>query len=108
MPRRDSGDAEIYAATMLSLFKPWRNGMDLKTEQENWSEAFHIHELMISRQQLMDNFNLRYECSDARDDFAAQRKLMANQGKLLGNLPFDDEVCNNIEINTMNRKQMIL
>ncbi len=97
LPRRDSGDAEIYAATLLSLFKPWHNGMDLKTEQENWSEAFHIHEFDDKSKQLMDNFNLRYECSDARDGFTAQRKLMANQGKQLGNLPFDDEVCKNIE-----------
>ena len=32
LPRCDRGDREYYCATMLTLFKPWRNGKDLKTE----------------------------------------------------------------------------
>ncbi|KIK09075.1 hypothetical protein K443DRAFT_1245 [Laccaria amethystina LaAM-08-1] len=40
LPRRDQGDREYYCSTMLSLFKPWRNGKDLKLEEESWDEAF--------------------------------------------------------------------
>lgn len=86
LPRRDKGDAEAYAAAMLTLFKPWRNGMDLKSEMQNWSEVLDKYEFSNKFQNLMNNFNLRYECSDARDDFSAQRKLMANQGKSLRGL----------------------
>ncbi len=84
LPRRDTGDAENYAATMLTLFKPWRSGMDLKPETQNWSEVFHKYTFSDKFLQLMDNFNLRYECSDARDDFAAQRKVLAKEGKKYG------------------------
>ncbi len=53
--------------------------MDLKLELQNWSEALHNHKFSDKFIQLMDNFNLRYECSDARDDFAAQRNLQLDK-----------------------------
>ncbi len=108
LPRRDKGDAEIYAAAMLTVFKPWRNGMDLKPELQNWSEALHNHKFSDKFIQLMDNFNLRYECSDARDDFAAQRKLTAGQGINNGNLPFDNDECDDLETQNMDSEAMEL
>jgi hypothetical protein len=39
----------------------------------------------------MGNFNLRYECNDARDDFAAQRRTSTVTGN---DWPFD--INNNI------------
>ena len=60
--------------TMLALFKPWRNGKDLKVEGQSWDEAFESHTFTSRQCQLMDNFNIRYECNDARDDFSAQMK----------------------------------
>src|SRR5882762_2564553 len=30
LPRCDKGDREYYCTTMLTLFKPWRHGQDLK------------------------------------------------------------------------------
>ncbi|PBK87469.1 hypothetical protein ARMGADRAFT_907344, partial [Armillaria gallica] len=69
LPRRDSGDREYYCSAMLALFKPWRNGSDLKTKSESWHEAFSRHNFSAREMQLMDNFNLRYECLDERDDF---------------------------------------
>ncbi len=81
MPQRDTGDAENYAATMLTLFKTMAEWDGLKARTQNWSEVFHKYTFSDKYLQLMDNFNLRYECSDARDDFAAQRKLLAKEGK---------------------------
>jgi len=31
LPRQDQGDRNYYCLTILALFKPWRNGTDLKT-----------------------------------------------------------------------------
>jgi hypothetical protein len=74
LPRHDHGDREYYCATMLTLFKPWRTGMDLKSENYLWDETFMDHKFTQHQQQLMDNFNIRYECNDARDDFCSQLK----------------------------------
>ncbi|EJD38106.1 hypothetical protein AURDEDRAFT_72509, partial [Auricularia subglabra TFB-10046 SS5] len=70
LPRRDAGDRGYYCCTMLALFKPWRSGTDLKSTDELWETAFEAHEFSRRQEQIMDNFNLRYECLDARDDFS--------------------------------------
>jgi hypothetical protein len=72
LPRCDHGDREYYCATMLTLFKPWRSGRDLKSEGSTWDDAFVTHEFSARQVDLMKLFNLRYECNDARDDFSAQ------------------------------------
>ncbi|KAJ2933931.1 hypothetical protein H1R20_g3132, partial [Candolleomyces eurysporus] len=71
LPRRDKGDRNYYCMTMLTLFKPWRTGVDLKALDESWDEAFAGHNFSPREHQLMNNFNVRYECYDARDDFGA-------------------------------------
>ncbi|KAF8576813.1 hypothetical protein K439DRAFT_1649214 [Ramaria rubella] len=43
LPRSDKGDHEYYCATMLTLFKPWHTGFDLKKDWETWTEAFTSH-----------------------------------------------------------------
>ncbi|KAJ7106602.1 hypothetical protein C8R44DRAFT_638159, partial [Mycena epipterygia] len=70
-PRVDQGDRDFYCCTMLTLFKPWRSGRDLKNDVDNWHEAFTDHKFNTKANKLMCNFNVRYECNDARDDFAA-------------------------------------
>jgi hypothetical protein len=40
LPRCDRGDREYYCATMLTLFKPWRHGKNLKEDNQSWDEAF--------------------------------------------------------------------
>ena len=74
LPRSDQGDHEYYCSTMLTLFKPWRTGHDLKGEEETWEQAFNKHVFSPAQKILMGNFNLRYECLDARDDYSAQMK----------------------------------
>jgi len=74
LPRRDRGDREFYCKTMLTLFKPWRSGKDLKAEDYSWDETFLAHDFTKDQLQLMANFNIRYECNDARDDFSTQMK----------------------------------
>ncbi|KAF9462492.1 hypothetical protein BDZ94DRAFT_1135819, partial [Collybia nuda] len=72
--RCDRGDREYYCATMLTLFKPWRTGLDLKEEGYSWDETFNDHKFTDAQKQYIKNFNIRYECNDARDDYAAQLK----------------------------------
>ena len=35
-PHSDQGDREYYCSTMLTVFKPWRCGKDLRHEDESW------------------------------------------------------------------------
>ena len=75
LPRCDKGDREYYCCTMLTLFKPWRKGTDLKSQMaESWDNTFNRHTFHEEEQNLMKNFNIRYECLDARDDFRSQMK----------------------------------
>jgi hypothetical protein len=74
LPRCDQGDREYYCLTMLVLFKPWRQGTDLKDKNLTWDETFISHHFTPRQQQLMQNFNIRYECLDAKDDYHSQRK----------------------------------
>ncbi|KAF5318887.1 hypothetical protein D9611_014722 [Ephemerocybe angulata] len=66
------GDREFYCMTMLSLFKPWRTGGELKSLEQNWNDAFTLHEFGPFNAAIMSNMNLKYECLDAKDDYRAQ------------------------------------
>ena len=73
LPRKDQGDRNYYCLTMLSLFKPWRKGSDLKTNASvSWHEAFKQHPFSVNQITLMQNFHIKYECLDGRDDYRAQ------------------------------------
>ena len=75
LPRCDQGDRNYYCSTMLTLFKPWRKGHDLKSNDlESWDECFNKHRFTNQQDKLMKNFNIKYECLDARDDYRAQLK----------------------------------
>ncbi|KAL1944336.1 hypothetical protein VTO73DRAFT_3521 [Trametes versicolor] len=76
LPRPDKGDREEYCRTMLVLFHPrgWRSGLDLKTPDQTWSDAFAAVTFSSGTLQIMKNMNVLYECHDARDDYAAQRR----------------------------------
>jgi hypothetical protein len=68
----DQGDRGAYCCAVLTLFKPWRTGHELKSDAESWHEAFGRYNFRTKALTLMKNFNVRYECNDARDDFASQ------------------------------------
>ena len=62
---------------MLLFFKPWQTGKDLKLEDQSWHDAFRIYKFNTGQ---LDIVNVRYECLDARDDYAAQMKKGDNIG----------------------------
>ena len=97
LPREDHGDRENYCMTILTMFKRWRSPKDLKQENESWDEAFHAHPFMPRQLQLMRNFNLRYECLDAHDDFHAQ--LRKGEGSFIPSWSSEDaiEVTNELD-----------
>lgn len=74
LPRSDQGDREFYCSTMLTLFKPWRSGKKLKSNIQTWDESFLEYQFTKHERLLMEQFNLRYECNDARDDYSAKMK----------------------------------
>ncbi|THU78241.1 hypothetical protein K435DRAFT_700485, partial [Dendrothele bispora CBS 962.96] len=71
LPRRDKGDYEYYCMTMLVFFKPWRSGIDLKEADESWNTSFINYRFTQRNCDVMNTFQLRYECLDSRDDFRA-------------------------------------
>ena len=73
LPRGDRGDREYYCCTMLTFFKPWRSGRNLKSKLDSWDKSFTAHEFTKRQLEIMKFFNVRYECLDARDDYSAQR-----------------------------------
>ena len=92
IPRCDQGDREYYCCTMLTLFKPWRRGHDLKeSTQISWDDTFNMHEFRKQELQLMKNFNIRYECLDARDDYRAQLKNGIDKSLIGSWDAFEDE-----------------
>ena len=75
LPRKDAGSREEYCMTMLTLFKPWRSGKDLRPgEDALWDDVFQSHSFTDRQTEIMKFFHIHYECNDARDDFSAQRK----------------------------------
>ncbi|KAJ7441884.1 hypothetical protein FB451DRAFT_1058020 [Mycena latifolia] len=72
LPRADKGDRNFYCMTMLTLFKPWCSPADLKDSDSTWAQTFRYHDFTKRELELMGNFNVRYECNDARDDHFAQ------------------------------------
>ena len=63
---------------MLTILKPWRTGLDLKPPRLAWHEAFQRHVFSEHQLCLLKNFNVRYECYDARDEFKAQEEAKKN------------------------------
>ncbi|KAJ3969259.1 hypothetical protein EV361DRAFT_783537, partial [Lentinula raphanica] len=88
LPRSDRDDREYYCCTMLTLFKPWRTGADLKNVSDSWHESFTTYQFSSSAELYMKNMNLRYECLDSRDDFRSQLRS-GNTSLLANSVPFD-------------------
>jgi hypothetical protein len=80
-PRSDKGDHNFYCMTMLTMFKPWRSPADLKLGDSTWSQTFSSHNFTKRQLELMANFNVRYECNDARDDYFAMMKKQMNEAE---------------------------
>ncbi|KAH6867295.1 hypothetical protein BKA70DRAFT_1070243, partial [Coprinopsis sp. MPI-PUGE-AT-0042] len=74
LPRRDQGDREFYCTVILTLFRPWSSGLELKDDTQLWDEAFQAHSFDPYTQRLIDNLNLKYECMDAKDRLKSQHK----------------------------------
>ncbi|KAJ7109036.1 hypothetical protein C8R43DRAFT_846393, partial [Mycena crocata] len=84
VPRSDKGDRAAYCMTMLTLFKPWREPSDLKDPLSTWDQAFKDHQFTERQTELLRNFDVRYECNDARDDHYAQMQKKLNAAKKSG------------------------
>ncbi|KAF5328907.1 hypothetical protein D9611_014251 [Ephemerocybe angulata] len=72
LPRSDSDDRNYYCCTMLTLFSPWRVATDLRSSAEDWESAFDRHSFAPRHLKIIQNFMIRHECYDSRDDYHAQ------------------------------------
>ena len=100
LPRCDQGDREYYCCSMLTIFKPWQSGLDLKRSQMvSWDEEFTSHKFSDFELTIMKNLNIWYECLDARDDYRAQLKKGFSQAFLGSWTTEGDEIdCEDHEV----------
>jgi hypothetical protein len=104
LPRPNIGDREYYCCTMLTLFKPWRTGKELKQGDTTWDEAFDSFVFNERQIELMKFFTIRYDCLDARDDFSAQRKEGQTVNSI--NALYNNDVIDELDF-THNERQMM-
>ena len=96
IPRRDLPDqADKYAVTILSLFRPWsRSGhAPLKPEDVSWSDALAelLSKLPPHHWEIINHMQEQWECKLAADDFSALRqKRHAEARETNGFLSSDD------------------
>ncbi|KAL4259942.1 ATP-dependent DNA helicase [Pleurotus pulmonarius] len=107
-PRRDGDDPEFYSCTMLTFFKPWRNGRSLKTKDETWEDSFLAYSFADRYIKVMKNFNLRYECLDSRDDFRSQMRAgeTVDCGPWMSRLNQDVEEVNDTDVDEWQASRM--
>ena len=98
LPRCDQGDFEYYCRTMLTIFKPWRSSSDLKETHKTWSDAFKSYKFEIVDRKIMNNFNLRYECLDERDDYHAILKRQSRSKEQKTPSSFPDQYDNDFNL----------
>ncbi|KDR65413.1 hypothetical protein GALMADRAFT_49966, partial [Galerina marginata CBS 339.88] len=91
LPRADQGDREYYCMTMLTLFKPWRDGFSLKDTKESWDDAFVSYNFNEQDKKIMSYFNLRYECLDAQDDFHSELKRKSKKASNFNSNTMDSD-----------------
>jgi len=58
LPRSDRGDREYYCCTMLTFFKPWQTGKDLRAESDTWDKSFVAHEFTKRQAEIMKYLNV--------------------------------------------------
>lgn len=90
LPRSDCDDRDFYCTTMLTLFAPWRTGLDLRSQNQTWADAFDSFVFESRYSSIIENLNIRYECYDARDDYQSQLNLRTQEDEE-GNLGDMDE-----------------
>ena len=97
LPRKDKGNYEDYCMIMLTFFKFWRTGKDLRADDSTWNDTFLDHIFAERQSELIKFFHIKYECNDARDDFAAARKKGIPTGNLSSNINANlQEYMNNL------------
>lgn len=80
--------------TILTLFKPWRTGHDLKNDADRlWHDVFEDFELTSHQKDLIKFFHIRYKCNNARDDFAASHRTGESNTDAI---PFDARIIDHI------------
>lgn len=62
----------------------------MKLHNQTWESVFEEYSFSNRQQELMTNFNMRYECYDARDDFSAGFRGPGNDS-VEGNINLDDD-----------------
>ena len=88
-PDRSNDEREIWARTVLTLFKPWRHPSDLKDDLESWYDAYERHAPDIAQEHMsiIHNMNVLSECRDARDQANLSRKMARRPNPPLTNRP---------------------
>ncbi|TEB19407.1 hypothetical protein FA13DRAFT_1604589, partial [Coprinellus micaceus] len=96
IPKKDGEDPEFYCCTMLTLFSPWRTGLELRGPDETWQAAYNRQSFSDRHRCIINNINIRYECYDSRDDYHHRMRMRAAElrdeydSDIEGDTPDDD------------------
>lgn len=77
IPRRDRVALyPKYCRLMLILFKPWRAVTDLKSNHQQWTNAFEAFRTYCTPEcaVIIDNMQVLHECKDSHDDHIKRRQ----------------------------------
>ena len=93
LPRRDLPDRKAYCRAMLTFFAPggWQTRLDLCSHNESWESVFDGIAFTDAHQSVMHNMHVLYECRDAQDDYAAQRRTEGKR-KFMALFMDDDDI----------------
>ena len=80
---------DIYHASMLTLFTPWRNIAHLKGTSETFKQAFDTFMKMVDKQtiNMMANIQYQYECSNS----AIKKRVEENVNAGIVGMSIDEE-----------------
>lgn len=83
-PDRSESERELWARSILILFKPWRTAQCLKEQNETWFQAYERFEPTLENRQrrIIQNMNVMSECKDARDEYSNLHHSNDDDGEL--------------------------
>jgi hypothetical protein len=100
IPRRDQPELyDWYCRVMLMLFKPWRQGSDLRTDGENWAATYENFAVTMDadHKRIEENMQVLHECRDSRDDHMQTRTRERRRSDDGGMFDSGDRAGNELE-----------
>jgi hypothetical protein len=82
-PEKGEPARELWSKSMLILFKPWRQPLNLKSHDESWTLAFErsVDGFDDRTRAIMDNFLVLHKCKDVRNNDMNSKGFLSMDGQ---------------------------